>query len=146
MINLGFSGNGRGEMELAQLVSEIDAQAYVLEPLPNMNLEQVRERIEPWVRLLRGKHPDTPILLVENPLYEREAPQNQALKMAYENLKNAGVKKLWLLPGSRAQLEGKGGRLGDEEDGTVDGVHPTDLGFLRMAEYYLPVMKEVLGR
>ena len=146
MINLGFSGNGRGEMELAQLVSEIDAQAYVLEPLPNMNLEQVRERIEPWVRLLRGKHPDTPILLVENPLYEREAPQNQALKTAYENLKKAGVKKLWLLPGSRAQLEGKGGRLGDEEDGTVDGVHPTDLGFLRMAEYYLPVMKEVLGR
>jgi lysophospholipase L1-like esterase len=146
MINLGFSGNGRGEMELAQLVSEIDAQAYVLEPLPNMNLEQVRERIEPWVRLLREKHPDTPILLVENPLYEREGPKVDAMKAAHANLRKAGVKNLWYLVGGANLRKGVGkARPGDAENLTVDGIHPTDLGFLRMAENYMMVMEEIVA-
>ncbi len=137
MINLGFSGSGKGEPEMAELVSEIDAGAFVLEPLPNMTLEQVRERIEPWVRRIRERHPSAPILLVENPLYARDRPQNAALRTAFGNLRRAGVKKLHLLRAD-TQLAGK-------ENGTVDGIHPTDLGFLRMAEAYLPVMREMLA-
>jgi len=145
VINLGFSGSGKGEPEVAALVAEIDARAFVIESLPNMNTEQVQTRIEPMVNMIRAKHPEAPILLVENPLYGREMPQNEALRTAFENLKKAEVKKLWLLPGGDYQLLGEGGREGDKENGTVDGVHPTDLGFVRMAEAYLPMMKKILS-
>ena len=35
-INLGFSGNGRMEPEVGQLLAELDAAAYVIDCLPNM--------------------------------------------------------------------------------------------------------------
>lgn len=136
VINLGFSGSGKMEPELAGFVSEIDASLFVLETLPNMTTEQVAERVEPFVRRIRKSHPDTPILLVENPLKLRDHPQNVALQTAFERLGAEGVKNLHLLEGE-PQLAGK-------ENGTVDGVHPTDLGFLRMAEAYHPVLKSLL--
>ena len=37
IVNLGFSGNGRLEMEVLELVSEIDARVYVLDCLPNLS-------------------------------------------------------------------------------------------------------------
>src|SRR5262249_28093654 len=39
VINLGFSGNGKMEVELAHLLAEIDAGAYVLDCLPNLGAD-----------------------------------------------------------------------------------------------------------
>lgn len=36
LINLGFSGNGRLEKEVIDLIAEIDAKVYVLDCLPNL--------------------------------------------------------------------------------------------------------------
>jgi hypothetical protein len=44
VINLGFSGNGRMEPEVAELLSEIEAAAYIIDCLPNMNGDLVSER------------------------------------------------------------------------------------------------------
>lgn len=45
--------------------------------------------------------------------------------------------KLWLVPGDTL--------LGDDGDTTVDGTHPTDVGFIRMAEAIEPTLREALG-
>ena len=37
-----------------------------------------------------------------------------------------------------------GSLLGNDGEDTVDGTHPTDLGFLRMAEGMAPVLREAL--
>ena len=52
-INLGFSGNGRMEPEVGALIAEIEASVYIIDCLPNMMPEEVRERAEPLVRQLR---------------------------------------------------------------------------------------------
>ncbi|MCC7352079.1 MAG: SGNH/GDSL hydrolase family protein [Phycisphaerales bacterium] len=145
-INLGFSGNGKAEAELANLMSEIDASAYVIDTLPNMNLEQVKERMVPFVQILRRHRPATPILLVENITYQRGVPLpdnqtrtqncNRALHDSFEQLQSAGIDHLHYLPG--ADL------LGDDGEGTVDGTHPTDLGFLRMARTIRPALQAML--
>src|SRR5258705_7674130 len=61
IINLGFSGNGKMEPELADLLAELDPAVYVLDCLPNMTAEEVEQRVEPFVRTLRKAHPTTPI-------------------------------------------------------------------------------------
>lgn len=137
VINLGFSGSGKMEPEMAKLLGELDAAVFVLETLPNMSTEMVRERVEPFVSLLRKARPTTPILLVANPNRPENNPGNQALRRAYENLKSAGDAQLHYLPGQE--------QLAGEENGTVDGVHPTDLGFFRMATAYRPVLRELLS-
>jgi lysophospholipase L1-like esterase len=137
VINLGFSGAGKMEPALVDLLSELDPAVYVLEALPNMTTELVRERIQPSVRRLRQARPDTPILLVESPLHPDTNPGNPALREAFNALKQDGVKNLYYLEG-KDQLAGP-------ENGTVDGVHPTDLGFYRMAVAYRPMLERILS-
>ncbi len=136
VINLGFSGSGKMEPEMAEFISEIDAAVYVLECLPNMTNEMVAERIEPFVKTLRKHHPDTPIILSENCLYKTDNPQNVELKKVYEKLKAEKIINIYYKIGE-PQLAGI-------ENGTVDGVHPTDLGFLRIAKSYYPDLKKLL--
>lgn len=66
MINLGFSGNGRLELEVAELIAELDARIFVLDCLPNLGPVEVAKRTAPVVELLRSKHPETPIVMVED--------------------------------------------------------------------------------
>jgi hypothetical protein len=135
-INLGFSGNGKMEPELADLLAELDPSVYVLDCLPNMNAAEVTERVEPFVKKLRAAHPGTPIVLVEDRTYadsflvaskrRRNETSRAALSAAYERLRKSGVKDLHYVKG--ADL------LGDDGEATVDSSHPNDLGFMRQAE------------
>jgi lysophospholipase L1-like esterase len=145
-INLGFSGNAWGEPEVAHLLAELDPSVYVLDPLPNMTAKSVAERMEPFVKILRQSHPRTPIVLVENvpypdgdlvqPRRERYATANARLREVYERLTKAGDKHLLYVPAK--ELIGKDG------EGTVDGTHPTDLGFMRMADAIEPALRHAL--
>jgi hypothetical protein len=147
VINLGFSGNGRMELPVAELMAELEVGVYVIDCLPNMDAAQVTERTEPLVQLLREKRPDTPILLVEDRTYsdaflvaskrDRNDSSRAALRAAFERLIAAGTSGLYYLEGERL--------LGDDNEGTVDSSHPTDLGFLRQADAFEPVLREILG-
>lgn len=147
MINLGFSGSGKMEPEMAALLGELDVSAYVLDCLPNMTLEMVQERFAPFIEILRQARPDTPIVLVSNTPFAGEAflpgrratlgQKNQALRLLHRDLQEKGVKNLSYVPYDEL--------LGSDGEGTVDGSHPNDLGFLRMAETLEPVLREVAG-
>ena len=147
IINLGFSGNGKMEPEVGALLAEIDPAVYVIDCLPNMTGDEVAARTEPLVRQLRGTRPDTPIILVEDRTYayawvkqssrERHRLSRAALVHAYDNLVAGGVKNLHYVPG--ADL------LGQDGDGTTDGSHPNDLGFVRQADAFEPVLRKALG-
>jgi lysophospholipase L1-like esterase len=138
VINLGFSGNGKMEPEMAQLLAELDPAVYVLDCLPNLVAAETAVRVEPFVRTLRKAHPKTPIVLVEDPTYagsyllasrrQRVIENRAALKKAYEQLVADKIEGLHYLPGDKL--------LGDDDEGTVDGVHPTDLGFSRQAQVF----------
>ncbi len=146
VINLGFSGNGRMDPELAVLLAEIDAAAYVLDCLPNMTTPMVEERVEPFVKSLRKARPGTPILLVESVPHQGEAflpkqrqaiaDKNAAFRKAYERLRTQGVQGLTYVSGR--------GLTGTDGEGSVDGAHLTDLGFLRFAEALEPVLRKVI--
>lgn len=144
-INLGFSGNGKMEPEMARLLAELDPSAYVLDCLPNMTSDMVAERVEPFVRTLRGARPDTPIVLVEQAPHQagRFLPQtrelvdgkNRELRKVYDRLVDGGISGLTCFAG--------GDLLGSDDDATVDGVHATDLGFERMASALEPVLRKL---
>ena len=126
-VNLGFSGSGKMEPALAELLGELDASAFVLDCLRNMSEEQVSERMEPFVKRLRERRPATPIIcagdvFLDNP---KESPRSKRTREAVERLKETGMGGVFYLP--------MRGAWGDDGEGTVDGVHPTDLGMARQA-------------
>ncbi|MDA9087244.1 SGNH/GDSL hydrolase family protein [Polaribacter sp.] len=145
-INYGFSGNGRMEMPIIELISDIDASFYVIECLQNMDSEQVRERVRPLVDMIRTKHPLTPIVLVENMMYTmafldqtiktRLIQENAALKNEYDKIIKSGIPNIFYIKDNKDFLL--------DNEGTVDGVHLTDLGFLRYADYLIENLKKNL--
>lgn len=148
VINLGFSGNGKMEAEVGALLTEIEAAVYVIDCLPNMNAYEVEKRTEPLVKQLREARPDTPIVLVEDRSYtnswlfssmrKRHAESRAALIRAFDSLVSSGVKNLYYIEGENL--------LGDDTEGATDGSHPNDLGFMRQADVFEPVLKKALGR
>lgn len=134
-VNLGFSGNGRGEPEVADLLAELDPAAFVIDPLPNMAADTVEERIGYLVKALHARHPHTPVILVEHPIFTSvfNAEKGRAASRAW----NEPLDKVY-----KANAPEWHGRLlyvrcddlyGHDGEATVDGVHPTDVGFMRMA-------------
>lgn len=147
VVNLGFSGNGRLEPEVGEFLKRIDAAVFVLDCLPNLNADQVRERAIPLVTQLRESHPETPILLVEDrrntnswitPARKTHHDNNHAaLKEAFEKRQADGVPNLHYLPGDHL--------LGDDNEGATDGSHPNDLGFMRQSDAFEPILRQILG-
>jgi hypothetical protein len=146
VINLGFSGNGKMEPEVAELIAEIDASVYVMDCLPNCTATEVTERTAPLVAILRKARPMTPIVLVEDRTYadaflvtareNRNTSARAALKAEYEKLVGSGDKNLHYIRGDTL--------LGTDGEDTVDGSHPTDLGFVRQADAMEKILAPVI--
>ncbi len=146
VLNLGFSGSGRMEPIMAELLAELDAAAYLLDCLPNLAPEEAAERVEPFVAYLRAAHPATPIVLVESVVYQN-GYLLEASRERYER-SNAILRELYRRrsPADLAlhYVEGAG-LMGEDGEGTVECVHATDLGFLRMAQTLAPVLRQALA-
>ncbi|HSI11574.1 MAG TPA: SGNH/GDSL hydrolase family protein [Chthoniobacter sp.] len=148
VINLGFSGNGRMDAAVGELLTKIDAAVYVIDCLPNMGPADVRQKCVPLVKQLRAARPETPIILVEDRRFAnswiRESKDkfhtdnHAALRESFEALQKEGVTKLYYVPGDNL--------IGDDAEGATDGSHPNDLGFVRQAAIFEPVLRQVLGQ
>lgn len=147
VVNLGFSGNGRMDEAVGDLLVTIDAAVYVIDCLPNMDSEMVRNKCIPLVKQLRAARPEVPILLVEDrrntnswilPQRNKHHEKNhEALKECFASLKAEGVTGLHYLPGDNL--------LGDDSEAATDGSHPSDLGFVRQADVFEPVLRELIS-
>lgn len=138
VVNLGFSGSGRMEPIMAEFVGEIDASLFVLECLPNLTDEMIAERTVPFVKRLRELHPGTPILLVESCNEPTTSARNALLRAQYAELRKAGIRDLHYLPNKSL--------LATREEGTVDGIHPTDLGYQQIATAMEPTLRKILAK
>jgi lysophospholipase L1-like esterase len=147
VINLGFSGNGKMEPEMADLLAELDPSVYVIDCLPNTVADEITERTEPLVKKLRAAHPTVPIVLVEDrTLQGAFLTQGQmewyhlkdraALKAAFDRLQKAGDKNLYYIEGEHL--------YGDDGEGSTDGSHANDLGFMRQAEIFAKTLAPLL--
>ncbi|MBI5817381.1 MAG: SGNH/GDSL hydrolase family protein [Verrucomicrobia bacterium] len=148
VVNIGFSGNGRMDAAVGELLCKIDAAAYVIDCSPNMGPADVRKKCPPLVKMLRAARPQTPIVLVEDRPFTNSwirpdrqkfhAENHAALRESYEALKKEGVANLFYIPGDLL--------LGDDAEGATDGSHPSDLGFVRQSDVFEPVLRKALGR
>lgn len=144
VINLGFSGNGRLDPEIARLMASVDAGLYVIDVMPNVTTEQFVERIGPFYEILRAARPDTPILLVENPEFpdirfnkrtrDDNIEENAALRAFFEAANDPNMYYFE----SADELQGN-------VECTVDNAHLTDLGFTIFANSLYPVIVSILG-
>ena len=146
-INLGFSGNGLLDLEVARIIAQVDAAAFVLDFVPNASVAQMKERMETFYRIIRDKHPDTPIIFIEDPMFThtrydqriaKEVKQkNKTLRQLFDRIRKERHDKHMLWVSSRNML-------GNDGEATVDGIHFTDLGMMRYANLLYPVIRKAI--
>lgn len=145
-INLGFSGNARLDYEIAEVISGVDASLYVLDFVPNASVQEIEDKAERFFRIIRDKHPNIPVLFVEDPIFTHTLfdqridneveKKNEALHVFFNSLKAQGEQNIHLLSSQDM--------IGHDGEATVDGIHFTDLGFMRYAELLHPLIKEII--
>lgn len=151
MVNLGFSGVGRMEDEVIQVINQIDAEIFVLDCIPNMDNSTLSTEIEPRftnaVDTLRKYHPQSAILLTEHAGYSdmdmclsrkiSVLDANSRLKSVYDNLIGKGYKNIYYLSKEEIDL--------DLSCDLGDYVHPNDKGMYKYADAYTSKLRDILN-
>lgn len=146
-VNLGFSGEGKMDNCVARAMATIpDVAAFIIDPIPNCTKNMCDSLTYDFVNIIRKARPDVPIFMVEGQEYSYEKysgfyskylPQkNYEFHKNYLKLKAENPKNLYYI--DRKDL------YGPNNDGSVDGIHLTDLGFFYYAKKLKPYLQAVL--
>lgn len=141
-VNLGFSGNGMGEPEVAEYIAGMQLSAFVMDLDNNCHsAEQLRQVHEPFFQIIRKAQPKLPVIFVSRPplMGSTDNPARiEVILETYNKALAAGDKHVYFINGS----EFFDAFAGDAA--TVDGCHPNDYGFVLMALGILPVLEKAL--
>lgn len=143
-INLGFSGNAKGEMPMADFISDIEMSVFVYDydhnaPTP----EHLEKTHEAFFLRFREKQPNTPVIMMTRPKISYEPDEirrREIVRKTYENAVNRGDKNVYFLDGETFYGDV------DRDLCTVDGIHPNDLGFYRMASAVKPLLASLIEK
>lgn len=130
--NLGFSGNAKGEPEMAEYIAAMPMSVFVMDYDHNApSVEHLERTHLPFLKAVLEKQPNLPVVMVSKPdFYNGNLEENEQRREII--LRNF----LWArehgynveFVDGRTLFDGPFAR-----DCTVDGCHPNDLGFARMA-------------
>ena len=141
--NLGFSGNAKGEENMARYIASLPMSAFVMDYDHNApSLEHLAATHERFFEIIREAQPELPVVMASMPDFDRDPVGNGARRevivKTYAHALEKGDKNVYFVDGQ--SFFGNT----DRDMCTVDGCHPTDLGFLRMADRFEPVLRQIL--
>ena len=134
-INLGFSGNACGEPEMAAYLASLPMSVFVSDYDHNAwHLEDLQKTLPPLLAGVRAVYPDMTIVQLSSPAASTGLARRDYIRSHIESLQAAGDKHVFFIDGASV-FEGDRAL-----DSTVDGCHPTDLGFYWMYRALLPYL------
>lgn len=141
-INLGFSGNAKGEVEMGEYIASLKMSAFVYDYDYNApSLEHLKDTHYRMFSQIRSKNPTLPIIVLSRPnvhLNEQEKQRLKIIKNTVKTAKASGDENVYFIDGSKIM------KLFGGDSGTVDNCHPNDLGFMCMAKVIGKKLKEIL--
>lgn len=143
VVNLGFSGNAKGEDVMCDYIISQNPDVFVMDYDHNApTLEHLEKTHERFFLRFRKAHPETPVIMLSAPNFrfipEGFAPRREVIRTTYNNAVANGDKNVYFIDGETLFGED------DWDICTVDCCHPNDLGHYRMAMTILPVLSKLL--
>lgn len=141
-LNLGFSGNAKGETKLAEYIASLSMSLFVYDYDHNApNSEFLEKTHEPFFKIIREKNKDLPVIMLSRPDFkgsEEDKRRRRVVKKTYMNAKKAGDNNVYFIDGETIF-----GKLGVRYCST-DETHPNDFGMYRFYKRLYPIMKKIL--
>lgn len=142
--NLGFSGNGKGEENMARYIASQDMSVFVMDYDHNApDAAHLKATHERFFNIIREAQPELPVVIMTMPDFDRDPEKNrerrEIIRRTYLNALDSGDKNVYFIDGETF--------FGDTERKmcTVDDCHPNDIGFLRMADVITPILRDILA-
>lgn len=139
-INLGFSGNAKGEDSMREYIASLPMSAFIFDYDFNAtSADHLRATHKPIYEAVRRANPDIPIVIMPRPLYQllgKNDTRVNIVRATYDAAVESGDKNVYYV--SIAELLEL-----CEDNGTVDGSHPNDLGFKSMANAVIKVLDKL---
>ena len=142
-INLGFSGSGRAELPIVKYMASLDMLAFVSDYDHNApNAQYLAETHSRMYDMIREAHPDIPYIMISRPDFasspESSIERRDVIIDTFRRARVLGDANVWY-------IDGEGFFRGPLEDCcTIDGTHPNDLGFAKMADGIGKVLERAL--
>lgn len=143
-VNLGFSGSAKGEVRMAEYISQLAMKMFVYAYDGNApDKEHLLRTHSRMFNIIREANPDLPIVFISSVgmkrFYDDRDARKQIIFDTFQSAVNKGDNNVYFLDGSK---------IWGEKccDCTVDGCHPNDLGFYYMAEAVRDVMSTIFNR
>ena len=154
-INLGFSGNGKVEEEVAKAIVEIDnVDMFIINADGNSpDAQWINDHLPRFIEVLRERYPTVPILIWQlsdftKLMYSKSKHRVfeekwAAEQLIYDTLRANGDENIYI-EHMRYTPEFMGHNI--EFEATVDGLHPTGYGFMEWAKQLYPIITEILAK
>ena len=138
VINLGFSGNGKGEPELAEMLADVkNPGMYIIDYTWNVKEKELAATLPNLLDIIRKKHPETPILLMGPTPGRCYHPEfgGTWLNAMNEIMRAEACRRINAGDAHFAYFDALHNSLGEDfYECAVDGVHLTDMGFYRLSQ------------
>lgn len=144
LINMGFSGSAKLELDMAKLLAELDARIYVVDAYHNLTPDMIEERMEPFLDELCSRRPDTPVLFLGAPPVLNAWLKPERLRIDEKKISLMGkiAKKMKKKHANLHYL--KGTDFYGSDDVSIDGIHVNDAAFGHMAKILIRKIRTIL--
>lgn len=145
--NIGTSGIQKMEPFYAHMIAGFDTDMFILDTFSNPTADEIRARFKDFVKVIRAKHPKTPLVFLQT--FYRESGNFELAKRKEEDDKRKAADEVmaeamksdkniyYLKPGLYA---------GDDHESTCDGTHPSDLGYQRAVDNIEPQVRKLMKK
>lgn len=144
-VNFGFAGQCRMQPGFLECLKSCEADAFLFDAFSNPTISEIEERLENFVAEMVKAHPGKPLIFMQSAIpYEQcvDPKKQNGRKLRHETASRImkelqkQYKDVYFLAVSN--VAGK--------DGTIDNVHPNDLGFSRLIAAYQPKIAKILKK
>ena len=144
--NLSFAGNAKLQPYFAELIADIDADAFVFDAFSNPSEEIIRERLAPYLDIISKKHKKTPLIFVET-IHRGNTNFNLTSRKHEEKKKEAAKEIMTGLVQKYPNVYFIESPLPERisDDTSADGVHPSDLGYYYWANNLGDKLNDILN-
>ena len=142
--NLGFGGAAKAEKPIMEYIAGLDMSVFVYDYDHNApDTEHLEKTHYPFDKIIRDKNPELPIVMVSSPPSPQPCDRDfegrkRVIKATYERAIKEGDTNVYFIDG-QTMFDGE-----FADCCTVDGCHPNDLGFYRMAISIGAVVEKVI--
>ena len=144
--NIACSGNCKLQSYFADYLGDVaDADAMVFDAFSNPDARMIEERLIPFIERIRAKLPRTPLIFVQT--IRREGTNFNLRFREREDAKREAARRMMALATARfndVYFIDRDDLTGSDHMTSVDGTHPSDLGYWRWAQALQPELLRIL--